>query len=77
MVYYISKKRIINRAIKKVINEDSYLLGNLKDPAVNPILIWSEYDGYRARYYDEDKRRYYFNDVPEDSMSKLFDWAWE
>lgn len=73
MVYYIRKYRI-NQLAKQVIKENHDLLSRLND---DPIVIWQEADGYRARYYDEERNIYCFNDIPEPTVSKLFDWKWQ
>jgi hypothetical protein len=36
-------------------------------------LFWNESDGWRGWDYDQENKRYYFHDIPEQSISDMLD----
>jgi hypothetical protein len=78
---YLMRPKRLREAIQAVVHNDDELLRRLAEyEAEGPTnLTWAEGDRWYGWTYNRSKKRFYFDDIGNESLMGLWEdqWAWE
>ena len=75
---YLMRPKRLREAIKAVVHEHDQLLRLLEDDKENPStnLTWAEGDTWYGWTYNPSRKRFYFNDIGNESLMGLWEDQW-